>query len=199
MFTKVPVIDRLRYIADLFPPDITQLSKHCLTTSYFVWNSSFYEQTDGVATGSQLNPVVANLFMERFESLTIERAVDKPTVRWSLEGSRIALLVRPDIEHFAHMDIVNDFGVKFTPNPKIITCLRSMTPPALCASGATMVGSKCIREEGILLDRIGSGAVDGMNICTSTYIFSNSHGYYAVEHFVLSLVEIGSSANGILV
>ncbi|GJQ70462.1 hypothetical protein Trydic_g22875 [Trypoxylus dichotomus] len=61
---------------------ITNLFKHCLRTSYFVWDGSFYEQTDGVAMDSPLSPVVANLFMEQFESLAIETAVDKPTVWW---------------------------------------------------------------------------------------------------------------------
>ncbi|GJQ80596.1 hypothetical protein Trydic_g19999 [Trypoxylus dichotomus] len=72
----------LRYIADLFPPDITQLFKHYLRTSFFVWDGSFYEQTDGVAMGNPVSPVIANLFMEQFESLAIETAVDKPTIRW---------------------------------------------------------------------------------------------------------------------
>ncbi|GJQ82611.1 hypothetical protein Trydic_g19635 [Trypoxylus dichotomus] len=58
------------------------LSTHRLRTSYFVWDGSFYQQTDGVAMGSPLSPVVANLFMEQFESLAIETAVDKHTVWW---------------------------------------------------------------------------------------------------------------------
>ncbi|GJQ82924.1 hypothetical protein Trydic_g5927 [Trypoxylus dichotomus] len=82
LFIKVPLIDTLRYIADLFPADITQLFKHCLRTSYFVWDGSFYEQTDGVAIGNPLSPVVANLLMEQFESLAIETAVDKPAIWW---------------------------------------------------------------------------------------------------------------------
>ncbi|GJQ74561.1 hypothetical protein Trydic_g21422 [Trypoxylus dichotomus] len=39
-------------------------------------------QLHGVAMGCPLSPVVANLFMEQFESLAIETAVDKPTVWW---------------------------------------------------------------------------------------------------------------------
>ncbi|GJQ73972.1 hypothetical protein Trydic_g18902 [Trypoxylus dichotomus] len=62
--------------------DIANLFKHCLRTSYFVWDGSFYEQTDRVAMGSPLSPVVANLFMEQFESLAVETAADKPTVWW---------------------------------------------------------------------------------------------------------------------
>ncbi|GJQ86424.1 hypothetical protein Trydic_g10332 [Trypoxylus dichotomus] len=60
------------------PGDILQ----CLRTSYFEWDGSFYEQTDGVAMGSPLSPVVANLFMEQFEGLAIETAVNKSTVWW---------------------------------------------------------------------------------------------------------------------
>ncbi|GJQ88825.1 hypothetical protein Trydic_g14814 [Trypoxylus dichotomus] len=75
-------MDTLRYIAALFLPDITQHFKHCLRTNYFVWDGSFYEQTDGVAMGRPLSLVVANLFMERFKNLAIETAVDKPTVWW---------------------------------------------------------------------------------------------------------------------
>ncbi|GJQ83759.1 hypothetical protein Trydic_g6791 [Trypoxylus dichotomus] len=80
LFTKVPLIDTLRYIADLFPSYMTQLFKHCLRTSYFVRDGSFYKQTNGVAMGSPLSPVVANLFMKQFESLDIETAVNKPTI-----------------------------------------------------------------------------------------------------------------------
>ncbi|GJQ76212.1 hypothetical protein Trydic_g1953 [Trypoxylus dichotomus] len=80
LFSEVPLVDTLRYIVDLFSQNITQPFKHCLRTSYFVWDDSFHEQTDGEAMGSPLSPVVANLFMEQFESLTIETAADKPTI-----------------------------------------------------------------------------------------------------------------------
>ncbi|GJQ70297.1 hypothetical protein Trydic_g22735 [Trypoxylus dichotomus] len=79
---QLAINDTLRYIVDLFPPDITQLRKHCLRTSYIVWDSSFCEQRDGIAMRSPLSLVLANLFMEHFESLAIETEVDKPTIWW---------------------------------------------------------------------------------------------------------------------
>ena len=47
LFTKVPLADTLKYIQDIFPENITILFSHCLTTSYFQWNQSFYEQVEG--------------------------------------------------------------------------------------------------------------------------------------------------------
>ena len=38
----------------------------------------FYEQTCGVAMGSPLSPVVANLFMEDFESKALSSALHQP-------------------------------------------------------------------------------------------------------------------------
>jgi hypothetical protein len=54
------------------------LFRHVLTTTYFQWDGSFYEQIDGVAMGSPLSPVVANFYMEKFEQLAIQSAPLKP-------------------------------------------------------------------------------------------------------------------------
>lgn len=48
-------------------------------TSYFLYRDKCYNQNDGVAMGSPLSPVVANLFMEAFEHSTLERAPHKPS------------------------------------------------------------------------------------------------------------------------
>jgi hypothetical protein len=44
-----------------------RLFHHILTSSFFSFNGQFYEQTNGVAMGSPLSPVIANYFMEYFE------------------------------------------------------------------------------------------------------------------------------------
>ena len=80
LFTKVPVQESLQYISQLFRQDITEIFRACLTTSYFLWDQEFYEQTDGVAMGSPLSPMVANFFMERFEQAVLETASRKPKV-----------------------------------------------------------------------------------------------------------------------
>lgn len=45
---------------------------------FFCLNGQFYEQTDGVATGSSLSPVIANFFMEDFKEKLLKRATHKP-------------------------------------------------------------------------------------------------------------------------
>ncbi|XP_054709735.1 uncharacterized protein LOC129219380 [Uloborus diversus] len=80
LFTKDPVEDALQLITPIFPPDIAALFKHVLTTTYFQWNTKFYEQRDGVAMGNPLSPVIANFYMEFFEQKALASATKKPEV-----------------------------------------------------------------------------------------------------------------------
>lgn len=75
----VPVQDTLNFLAKYFPEDIVSLFKHTLTTTYFQWNGNFYEQTDGVAMGNPLSPIVANFYMEAFEDTVLNSSPLKPT------------------------------------------------------------------------------------------------------------------------
>ena len=67
LFTKVPVVDSLSLLSQHFEDGILTLFRHVLTSTYFCYDGQFYEQTDGVAMGSPLSPVIANFFMEDFE------------------------------------------------------------------------------------------------------------------------------------
>ena len=67
LFTKAPVEDSLTLHSQHFNKDILALYKHVLTSTYCCVDGQFYEQTDGVAMGSPLSPVIANFFMEDFE------------------------------------------------------------------------------------------------------------------------------------
>ena len=44
----------------------------------FQWDNEFYEQTDGVAMGSPLSPVIANFYMEHFEKQALASAPFAP-------------------------------------------------------------------------------------------------------------------------
>ena len=78
LFTKVPVEESLTLLSQHFNKEILSLYKHVLTSTYFCFDGQFYEQTDGVAMGSPLSPVIANFYMEDFETKAIEKATHKP-------------------------------------------------------------------------------------------------------------------------
>ena len=79
LFTKVPLTETIDLHCPHFNNKEIDLFIHYLTSSYFLWNNTFYEQTDGVAMGSPLSPMVANFFMEHFETQALTSAIDKPT------------------------------------------------------------------------------------------------------------------------
>jgi hypothetical protein len=74
LFTNIPIVDSLELLIHHFEDDVLALFKHVLNSTYFCFDGQFYEQTDGVAMGSPLSPVIANFFMEDFEKKAIEQA-----------------------------------------------------------------------------------------------------------------------------
>ena len=47
--------------------NITELLGFCLHNTYFSFQNKLYEQVEGVAMGSLVSPILANLYMEHFE------------------------------------------------------------------------------------------------------------------------------------
>ena len=78
LFTKVSVEESLTLLSQHFNKDILALYKHVLTSNYFCVDGQFYEQTDGVAMGSPLSPVIANFYMEDYDTKAIKQATTKP-------------------------------------------------------------------------------------------------------------------------
>ena len=90
LFTKVPIEEALEVIGRRLescddPPDTTlsipmikRLLRICLTSTYFMWNDEYYEQTDGAAMGNPLSPIVANIYMEYFEEMALQTTMVKP-------------------------------------------------------------------------------------------------------------------------
>ncbi|XP_062837651.1 uncharacterized protein LOC134299269 [Anolis carolinensis] len=116
LFTKVPVADTLTLIKQNFPEDITALFHHCLTTSYFQWDTGFYEQKDGVAMGSPLSPVVANFYMEYFEKQALETAPKKPTVWFRYVDDTFTIWSHGEEELSKFLDHLNSIhpNIQFT-------------------------------------------------------------------------------------
>ena len=80
LFTSVPIREAQEVIEEVIRADVDlpkcagmgkeaviELLKLCLSTSSFRFHETHYEQTDGLAMGSPASPVIANLYMEKFE------------------------------------------------------------------------------------------------------------------------------------
>ena len=77
LFTSVPIDPALKIIKDLLVKDptlkdrtvtgiddIILLLEFCFKNTYFSFQGQFFEQVEGVAMGSPVSPIVANLYME---------------------------------------------------------------------------------------------------------------------------------------
>ena len=87
LFTSVPIDLVLNITKDLLEQDdtlsnrtilsvqnIIELLGFCLHNTYFSFQNKFYEQVEGVAMGSPVSLIVANLYMEHFEGEDLRSA-----------------------------------------------------------------------------------------------------------------------------
>ena len=59
---------------------LLSLLEFCLSTTYFVYNKSIYQQTHGAEMGSPVSPLVANVYIEDFEARALTTAPPPPTI-----------------------------------------------------------------------------------------------------------------------
>jgi hypothetical protein len=81
LFTEIPLNDAILLVKEVADPVTTKLAEVCLLSTFFSYQGECYEQTSGVAMGSPLSPIVANLYMESFEKKAIDSYPLKP-LRW---------------------------------------------------------------------------------------------------------------------
>ena len=93
LFTSVPIDPAFNIIKDLLEKDenlqdrialsVQNITEHlgfCLHNTYFSFTDTFYEQVEGVAMGSPISPIVANLYMEHFEREALLSASNPPGI-----------------------------------------------------------------------------------------------------------------------
>ena len=117
-FTSVPIDPALNIIKDLEKDeklndrtvlsvkDITEILGFCLHNTCFSFQNKFYEQVEGVAMGSPVSPIVANLYMEHFERKALRSASNLPRYvigLWMTHGSSNNKLIN---KHFWIISIV---------------------------------------------------------------------------------------------
>ena len=71
---------------------IIKLLSFCLTSTTFVYKGQHYQQLDGVAMGSPVSPVIANLFMEDFEMKAFNKSSKTPRL-WEIFDNDILAIV----------------------------------------------------------------------------------------------------------
>ena len=63
---------------NLSPPDLIRGLEICLRSTYFTFKGALYHQTEGVAMGSPVSPIVATLFMHHLEVNAFEQLLSPP-------------------------------------------------------------------------------------------------------------------------
>ncbi|XP_021342420.1 uncharacterized protein LOC110442887 [Mizuhopecten yessoensis] len=131
LFTNTPIDDALKIIrkrleldrswrknTNLQIQDIMDLLEFVLTTTYFSFRNSIYQQRFGTAMGSPVSPIVANLFIEHLEQEAIATAPIecKPSL-WKRYVDDILEIIRKGSQkdfttHINTIDATNN--IKFT-------------------------------------------------------------------------------------
>ena len=93
LFTSVPVQPALEVLREALTNDntlqertkltvdqILELTSLCVNNTVFTYKDTFYKQTEGMAMGSPLSPIICNVYMDRLEKDAIESSPKKPTL-----------------------------------------------------------------------------------------------------------------------
>ena len=120
LLTSVPVDQALDIIRELLAQDtslwdrtlllvqnIIELFGFCLHNTYFSFQNKIYEQVEGVAMGSPLSLIVANLYMENFEKKALNTTCNPPRL-WMRYVDDTFVIQRED-----HINNI-DPAIKFT-------------------------------------------------------------------------------------
>ena len=127
LFTSVPVKPAIAIIQKKLEADkdlhlrttmsskqIISLLEFCLTNTYFTYQGKFYEQTDGIAMGSPMSPIVANLFMEDLEVKALATSPHQPSL-WKrfVDDTFIIIKKAHKDSLLQHLNSIDD-NIKFT-------------------------------------------------------------------------------------
>jgi hypothetical protein len=115
-FTNVPIDDSLKLLGLHFKEDVLALFQHTLTSTYFCFYGQYYEQTDGVAMGSPLSPVIAIFYMENFEKKALDLAAHKPVCWYRYVDDTFVIWPHGQTKLLEFLDHINGLhkNIRFT-------------------------------------------------------------------------------------
>ena len=127
LFTSVPIPPVLKIIEENLTKDkdlqqrtsmtikhIIKLLEFCLRSTHFVFQGQHYDQVEGSAMGSPLSPIVANIYMEHFETKALETAPHPPSL-WKrfVDDTFVILDTTHKEEFFQHINGIEE-KIQFT-------------------------------------------------------------------------------------
>ena len=134
LFTNVPLDTTIDIIlekiytenlitASIRREDLKSLLILCTKNVYFTFNDVIYVQTDGVAMGSPLGPVLANIFMIHLENSLIPTLSEKLTFWSRYVDDTIAFVKRNEVSNV--LNLLNSFNnnIKFTYEEENDSCI----------------------------------------------------------------------------
>ena len=86
----------------------------CLNMDHFTFRSGLYRQKEGLAMGSPLSPVLANMYMEAFERRALEREELRPKLWWRYVDDTFVVIKKERLEpFFEHLNSLDE-SIKLT-------------------------------------------------------------------------------------
>ncbi|XP_055842593.1 uncharacterized protein LOC129909544 [Episyrphus balteatus] len=119
LFTNVPIIECIEVIkSQLSTSDddskLLELLHLCLTSGYFLYKEKFYLQIDGVAMGSPVALIIADIWMQYFEMKALETSLIKPVIWKRYVDDTFCILNKNDVDTFLnHLNSVHS-KIQFT-------------------------------------------------------------------------------------
>ena len=125
LFTNVPTDTVLHFIerkitegcisTPIPKEDFMSLVKVCVENTSFQFKHKFFKQKFGMAMGSPLSPILANIFMEYFETELMENVQNKPLM-WVRYVDDVWAIMDKEADHLGLLNEINALSptIKFT-------------------------------------------------------------------------------------
>ena len=108
-------LTRIKFNKTLIPQDkFFVLFNRVLTTTWYMFNSQFYQQTDGVAMGRLAFSTAAEIYMQAHEETTISTELHPPKFWKRYVDDAYSILNRAHLENIFHHIINLEQNINFT-------------------------------------------------------------------------------------